>query len=35
VVVVSRDVNLQNKLEFARLPFVDPSAFVDEMPDTA
>jgi PIN domain len=29
-VVVTRDINLQNKLEFARLPFLDPSAFVPE-----
>jgi hypothetical protein len=24
VIVVTRDVNLQNKLEFARVPFVSP-----------
>jgi hypothetical protein len=26
VIVVTRDINLQNKLEFARVPFVNPEA---------
>lgn len=34
LVVITRDVNLQNKLEFARLPFLDPSAFIPEAPET-
>jgi hypothetical protein len=33
-VVVTRDINLQNKLKFARLPFLEPSAFVADAPTT-
>jgi len=32
VVLVTRDINLQNKAEFARLPFVEPPARPEESP---